>query len=789
MAEKKVVEGLKWVKGEIAATLRPVRELVEAGGESASPSTLAAAVQALDQVRGVLLALQLYTPARLAEEMNLLAERLRDGHSTDFELDDTVDSRSAAHVMGQALAQLNNHLDRLDAGFDEPPLSLWSIINQVRAACDDQPLTHSELLTFASVKTERDSHGMPEALDLLAEVVRQVRPQYHRYLVAWYRGDPESQGLAHLGSLFHHLHGYLKEGVLADLFRLAELFAEALRDGRLANDPRTRSLMGHLDWVLKPLVQKPPQWPEVDALALIDHLLSSLSEGSVSSPVVAQLQSWYGPHQGGASLPREDSAGLGDEDALAELASTLLSDFSRLKERFDLLARGGQTDRTELDDFSAHLRRLAHTLDVAEVGGDLAVRLRALADGFGGLALDEIGRDQSRLESYAMELLGIEAVLLAHAGHRPTQARQIIAPDMDLSELTAATLREAGYELVRVKEAIATCHVEQGAVEQGATDGLAPVWQHLLSVSGALAILGEIPAAQLAESIGDLVQHHYVHARRVPTDTEFEHLADAVAALELYIGHLQEAVPFGDSLIERGGQSVTNLRSELGESREPPVEINAEMLESLAVEGSLDASESILEPAISETVPGLIESARSDPDPVSAPLGTRSEDEDEGDDETEFLDIFMEEAREETASAQIQFARWEANPHDASALASLRRSFHTLKGSGRLVGALQVPDFAQAVEFLLNRLIEHQAFPSEEILGCVAEAVSVLPDLVTAESEGRRFDTKPLISRADRLRDTIGLVAETRPRHRAQPAPAARRTDGGGSRGPGNRSR
>ncbi|MCK7575362.1 MAG: Hpt domain-containing protein [Chromatiales bacterium] len=110
-------------------------------------------------------------------------------------------------------------------------------------------------------------------------------------------------------------------------------------------------------------------------------------------------------------------------------------------------------------------------------------------------------------------------------------------------------------------------------------------------------------------------------------------------------------------------------------------------------------------------------------------------------------------------------ARWQSDPSDANALATLRRSFHTLKGSGRLVGALQVGDFAQAVEFLLNRLIETASRPSTQILDCIAEAVHVLPELVESEAEGRPFDIEPLVVRATRLREGIGAGGRRNPSH------------------------
>lgn len=725
MAEKKVVGGLKWVKSEIGATLRPVRDLIESGQASGA----SAALEALNQVHGVLLALQLTTPARLVQEMARLADRMDDA--------ETGVSAPAVEVMGQALTQLLGHLDRLDAGFDEPPLSLWAIINEVRAACDELPLSHSELLTFAALNAEGDSQWMPEALDVLGEVMRQVRPQFHRHLVDWYRGDPDNQALHQLARLFRQLHGYLKEGFLADLFRLSEVFAEALRDQRLPSDQRARSLMGHLDWVLKPLVQKPPQWPEVDTLTLIEQLLGVLTASGIDSPLVAQLQAWYGPAKAAPLAADEESPDAPGDDALADLAVTVLREFGGLKEEFDLLARGERTGRAALDAFCGDLRRIAATLDVAEVG-NLPGRLRVLADHFGALDPATLGKDQVRLESHAMELLGIEAVLLAYADHRSTASGQVIAPDMDLSELTAATLREAGYEVVRVKELIADCHSQHDPLES-----LSSVQGHLASVSGALRILGESEAGNLADSIMDVVQRLFVGLGNQPSDTEFEHLADAVAGLELYLGHLQEAMPFGESMIERGIQAIAELEAEAAKRPTP-----SEALE----EHGLDAY--VQEETLAESVP-LTEGEE----------GT-------ADVETAFLDIFLEEAREETDSAQTQFALWESNPYDSAALASLRRSFHTLKGSGRLVGALQVGDFAQAIEYLLNRLIEGKYFPSEEILACVAEAVKVLPELVTAESEGRQFDVDSLIARANRLREGVGTAPKAGAPARETPPPS-----------------
>ncbi len=482
--------------------------------------------------------------------------------------------------------------------------------------------------------------------------------------------------------------------------------------------------MGHLDWVQKPLTQRPPQWPEVDGATLIEQLLGLFGECGIDAPIIGELRAKYGQQGSGVASAPAAAASLESDEAIAELAIKVLSEFAGLKEEFDHITHGEQASKASIDAFGGTLRRLAGGLDEVEVG-NLPSRMRALADNFGALEIEDIQRDIGRLESYAMELLGIEAVLLAYAGHRTTSAEQIIAPDMDLSELTSATLREAGYELLRIKDLISNWQAEPGTPE-----ALAPIEGYLLSVAGALRILGENPAADLAESIGSLVQRGYVRLRRLPTEAQLEHLADAVAGLELYIGHLQDAMPLGDRLVDRAGESISALYAEIGDLNAPAEDA--------------DVAEA--------------ETARA----AERPAATHQHAEDSDDDvETEFLDIFLEEAREETEVAQAQFARWESNPYDAAALSTLRRSFHTLKGSGRLVGALQMGDFAQAIEFLLNRLIESKAFPSEDVLACIAEAVRVLPDLVDAEAEGRLFDIEPHVTRANQLRGVVQIAPDS----------------------------
>lgn len=96
----------------------------------------------------------------------------------------------------------------------------------------------------------------------------------------------------------------------------------------------------------------------------------------------------------------------------------------------------------------------------------------------------------------------------------------------------------------------------------------------------------------------------------------------------------------------------------------------------------------------------------------------------------EFVEVFFEEARGELATIREQLAIWQANPQDRQALATMRRAFHTLKGSGRVVGATAIGDFAAYFEKLLNQVLDGTLAMSPPIAGAVGEAAAVLEPLV-----------------------------------------------------------
>jgi len=101
-------------------------------------------------------------------------------------------------------------------------------------------------------------------------------------------------------------------------------------------------------------------------------------------------------------------------------------------------------------------------------------------------------------------------------------------------------------------------------------------------------------------------------------------------------------------------------------------------------------------------------------------------------------EIFLEEMQEEIDSLQSGEKLWLADPSQLSAMITLRRSFHTLKGSGRLVGAGVLGEFAWKVEEMLNRVIDGSIAPNESVQAVVHHAIAALPPLLGAlKGEGK----------------------------------------------------
>src|SRR3546814_16195491 len=75
---------------------------------------------------------------------------------------------------------------------------------------------------------------------------------------------------------------------------------------------------------------------------------------------------------------------------------------------------------------------------------------------------------------------------------------------------------------------------------------------------------------------------------------------------------------------------------------------------------------------------------------------------------------------------------WRERPDDLERLRPIRRVFHTLKGSGRLVGARALGEFSWKVENMLNRVLDGTREASQAVVAMVDQAFYTLPQLLAA---------------------------------------------------------
>ncbi len=123
----------------------------------------------------------------------------------------------------------------------------------------------------------------------------------------------------------------------------------------------------------------------------------------------------------------------------------------------------------------------------------------------------------------------------------------------------------------------------------------------------------------------------------------------------------------------------------------------------------------------------------SEPEPTPEPEqaeATAEDDEDEIDEE--ILEIFIEEAEEVTEAINEFFPQWAQDFADQDSLSEFRRAFHTLKGSGRMVGASDIGELAWSIENMLNRIIDGTVTPSERHVAVIEKVRGLLPDMIEA---------------------------------------------------------
>ncbi|MBK0064374.1 MULTISPECIES: Hpt domain-containing protein [unclassified Acinetobacter] len=130
------------------------------------------------------------------------------------------------------------------------------------------------------------------------------------------------------------------------------------------------------------------------------------------------------------------------------------------------------------------------------------------------------------------------------------------------------------------------------------------------------------------------------------------------------------------------------------------------------------------------------------------------------DQDAEILEIFIEELEEIFQELDQLIPQWLVQPNEHKLLVEVRRHFHTLKGSGRMVGAKSSSELAWTVEETLNRIIATTLLLNSDLQRYVQTAFNLYrfkfyDDFKNVQAHA--LDIRPLILLGQQLQQQQGV--------------------------------
>ena len=558
----------------------------------------------------------------------------------------------------------------------------------------------------------------------------------------------------------HQVHGSLQ---IVEFYSAALLAEEMEKLALALHQGKVLGLDEAVRWLLKAMVQLPDYLEQIQGarrdlpllvLPLINELRSARGETPLSQASLfrltlltpSDLDAGQLAEVGAAQLLAErplvvdEHARLEgpDRDAMRSVVTALCEELVRVKERLDLFVRSDRQHTGDLMNLLPPLRQIADTLAVLGFGQPRKVIIDQLT------VVQSLGQgnrepSDSVLMDVAGALLYVEATLAGMVGPSEHASREESPlPTTDMTLIYQLVIKEARFGLQQAKDLIVD-YIDSNWDRQR----LAPLPELLTQIRGALAMIPLHRVASLLRTCNDYIQAHLLAEPGQPEGAELERLADAITGIEYYLERLSDdPESSGEQVLDVAEQSLADLGYEpaalevpvLGEVLDP-TEAPVQPLENPQVVQSLAD-------ALAHPVSGFNPPARFVPSSLLPPPA------DEPPVDDELREVFLEETAEVLQVLHEYLPRWAANPASERDLIELRRAFHTLKGSGRMVHALVLGELAWAVENLLNRVLEHSVRSGPELVDMLDDVLELLPSLVSEFAEQRQ-----------RQRDDVDLLA------------------------------
>jgi chemosensory pili system protein ChpA (sensor histidine kinase/response regulator) len=727
------------VAKELNATLNDARAALEAYAER--PDQRALLEKCADQLHsahGVLRLVEVYGAALLAEEMEHVTRYLLTSGNDQKRQIDGLDA------LMRAMVQLPTYLERVLTGGRDLALVLLPLLNDLRSV-RGSPLLSEGTLLLLNLKSDQPAQPQaPRPGEQLSVVqwARRLRPRFQLGLLGYIRGERTVQNLEVLAKVAEKLEQIAVTQPVFQLWWVVGAVLEALRANGLEGSATLKRLLGQADRQIKLLYETgEARYCEDPPVDLLNNLLYYVARATTNGGRIAAVRASFKLSE---LLPVDDSIEQERENLSAPsvklmrtVAAAIKEDLSKVKDVLDIFVRRGGGASDELAPQLELLKKISDTLGVLGLG-ELRQRIQQEIGELAEIVTEGKTPSEEALVRVAGVLLSVEdslddqlvKLILPTTVQDPTSTLPV-DNDVEFRQVSEAVLRECIVNLARIKEAV-TLAVQKPA--DFSPQGLDNVPQLLRGIAAGLLMLGKHRAVDLMEAIGVEVRKLVEPGAPTPDALRLERVADAIVSIEYYMETLQNGRTDPWYMLDNAETCLKALADE-GLPRVPNVALS-----------SSEAAKTVkLDPAPASgagafEAPGRSHAATSPLIPIREPEAA----------DPQFVELFIEEAKEEIASIQRVFPMWDQNPMELESLGSLRRSFHTLKGSGRMVGARTIAEFGWAIENLLNRIIDKTLTRTPGMMNLLRAAVAALPQLVEQLETGRQSSVpvEPLMARA-----------------------------------------
>ena len=731
------------VNEELMETIRnanlALEDCVDGRGGSAA---LVRSGQLLHQINGVLKMTETYGAALLAEEMEAVCAylaNLRAGKGREDGLD----------ALTRSMVQLPIYIERLIAGGRDIALVLLPMLNDLRAARGRPLLSEGTLLllnlsptTKPAGKEERETTGEDPLV-----VATKLRPKFQLALLGWIQGGDVEKYLKTLSDVALALEKSANRDDMYQLWWVAGGVLESLQNGGLKTSVALKRLLGQIDRQIKLLIDEGIEaFDNHPVTDLMNNLLYYVARSSNAGERISEIRAAFNLVE---LLPGDEQVEQARESLSAPsvklmktVAAAIKEDLGRVKDVLDIYVRTGMNKSSELVPQLELLKKISDTLGVLGLGalrGDIESEIDRLRN----VVAKTGAADEQTIIEIATTLLKVEDRLdqqLVHliVAKEPVQGED--EPELpeeenaDYRQVAEAVMRESIINLARIKETFS-----QSLSSGRDSKGLDSVPALIRGIKAGLLMLNKTRAMEVVDRVGRLITLALKGGGpgRL-TQKETDRLADAIVSIEYYMETVKAGRREPWYMLDNAEACLVVLR-DLEQRLKKEEHLQVPIAQTMKI-AKLDMDKFAAE---QQAAADSAQGTAVIPMPVIAPDAEHLD--------PELLELFIEEAKEEIASVKRNLPKWQEAPEDMETLITVRRSFHTLKGSGRMVGAERIGEYCWSVEGLLNKLINRTLARTPPMVDFIVEAVAAVPELVEQLEVGTEptSDISLLIARAN----------------------------------------